>query len=196
MGGGGGGDEGGCSGGEVGGANGSGGDGGGDGGGGDGGRYFRGPQSSQSVPSSHWAPTASACPSWQTLLLVYFDPPSPKRLRQVLSQSIGGGGSAAGGGEGGGGLGEGSSGGRGGEGTPHTSSKSKRHPVPAVQPSASSAVVQSLAPAARQMASASAKVLSRAHGQPAFDAPHTEQPLRGDPQAGETLTSVQQRTST
>jgi hypothetical protein len=56
--------------------------------------------------------------------------------------------------------------------------------------------VQSLAPAARQMASASAKVLSRAHGQPAFDAPHAEQPLGGGRQAGETWPSEQQRTST
>ena len=73
-------------------------------------------------------------------------------------------------------------------------SPSNRHPVPAVQPSASSAAVQSLAPAAWQMASASAKVLSRVHGQPAFDAPHTEQPGRLDGQAGEGLTSAQHRT--
>ena len=85
-------------------------------------------------------------------------------------------------------------GGRGGEETPQTSSKSNWHPVPAVQPSASSAVVQSLAPAAWQMASASANVLSRVHGQPAFDAPHTEQPGRLDGQAGEGLTSAQHRT--
>ena len=78
---------------------------------------------------------------------------------------------------------------------PQTSSKSNRHPVPAVQPSSSSVAVQSLAPAAWQMASASAKVLSRVHGQPAFDSPHTEQPGRGrDGQAGESLTSEQQRT--
>ena len=93
-------------------------------------------------------------------------------------------------GEGGGGE----RGGGGGDGTPHTSSKSKKHPVPAVQPSTSSAAVQSLAPAAWQMASASVKVLLCAHGQPAFDAPKTEQPLRGDPQAGESLTSEQHRT--
>ena len=55
-------------------------------------------------------------------------------------------------------------------------SRSKRHPVPAVQPATSSAAVQSLAPAAWQMASAWAKVWSRVHGQPASDAPHTEQP--------------------
>ena len=85
-------------------------------------------------------------------------------------------------------------GGTGGEGTPHTSSKSNRHPVPAVQPSRSSEAVQSLAPTAWQMASASVKVLSRAHGQPASDAPHTEQPLRRDPQSGESLTSEQHRT--
>ena len=78
---------------------------------------------------------------------------------------------------------------------PQISSKSKRQPVPAVQPPCSSSAVQSLAPAALQMASASAKVLSRVHGQPAFDSPHTEQPGRGrDGQAGESLTSEQQRT--
>ena len=86
------------------------------------------------------------------------------------------------------------SGGGLGEGTPHTSSKSNIHPVPAVQPPASSAAVQSLAPAARQMASAWAKVWLRVHGQPAFDAPHTEQPGFGDPQAGESLTLEQHRT--
>ena len=61
--------------------------------------------------------------------------------------------------------------------TPHTSSKSKKQPVPAAQPATSSAAVQSLAPWARQMASASAKVWSRAHD--LLDAPHAEQPLRG-----------------
>ena len=45
-----------------------------------------------------------------------------------------------------------------------------------------------------QMASASTKVLSRVHRQPASDSPHTEQPLRGEPQAGESLTSEQHRT--
>ena len=88
----------------------------------------------------------------------------------------------------------GSGGGGGGDGTPHTSSKSKRHPVPAVQPSTSSVAVQSLAPAAWQMASASVKVFLCAHGQPAFDAPHTEQPGRRDPHAEESLTSEQHRT--
>ena len=77
---------------------------------------------------------------------------------------------------------------------PQISSKSKRQPVPAVQPPCSSAAVQSLAPTDRQMASASAKVLSRVHGQPAFDSPHTEQPGRLDCQAGESLTSEQHRT--
>ena len=91
--------------------------------------------------------------------------------------------------------GGGESGGEGGgAGTPHTSSKSNRHPVPAVQPSASSATLQSRAPTAWQMASASVKVLLRAHGQPASDSPHTEQPLRRDPQYAESLTSEQQRT--
>ena len=86
-----------------GGADGGGGDGGGgegDGGGGDGGngggcgggKYSRGPQSSQSVPRLHCAPFASACPSWQKLLLMNCSPPFPKELRQVLSQSFGGGG--------------------------------------------------------------------------------------------------------
>ena len=82
-----------------------GGDGGGDGGGGEGGMYSRGPQSAQSVPRSHWAPSAPACPSWQWLLLMYCWPSVPKRLRQVFSQSIGGAdGSCEGGGEGGGDL--------------------------------------------------------------------------------------------
>ena len=66
--------------------------------------------------------------------------------------------------------------------------------MPAVQPSESSVAVQSLAPAAWQMAKASTKVLSRAHGQPASDSPHTKQPLRRDPQSGESFTSEQQRT--
>ena len=77
---------------------------------------------------------------------------------------------------------------------PQTKSRSEPHPVPAVQPATSSAAVQSLAPAAWQMASASAKVLSREHGQPASDSPHTEQPLRRHPQSGESLTSEQHRT--
>ena len=54
--------------------------------------------------------------------------------------------------------------------------------------------MQSLAPAAWQMASASVKVLSRAHCQSASDSPHTEQPGLRDPQAGESWTSEQQRT--
>ena len=85
---------------EDGGADGGGGDGGGDGGGGEGGKYSRGPQSAQSVPRSHWAPSAPACPSWQWLLLMYCWPPSPKEFRQVFSQITGG----ADGGEGGGDL--------------------------------------------------------------------------------------------
>ena len=123
--------------------------------------------------------------------LVYSDSHRTRASQVVLDHRKGGGRLDEGGGRG---LGGGDSGGRGGERTPHTSSKSKLHPVPAVQPSKSSAAVQSLAPAARQMASASAKFLSRAHGQPAFDAPHTEQPFLRDPQAGESLTSEQQRT--
>ena len=92
-----------------------------------------------------------------------------------------------------------SSGGGGGEvdsceGAPHISSKSNRQPLPCVQLFKSSAAVQSLAPTDWQMASASAKVLFHAHGQPASDSPHTEQPGRGDPQAGEGLTSAQHRT--
>jgi hypothetical protein len=138
---------------------------------------------------------------------------SVTRILAVEGGSAGGGGGLGegGGGEGGGsvggdgdvrelgggkGEGKGSEGERGGsgEGTPQTISKSNRHPVPAVQPSASSVAVQSLAPAAWQIASASANVLSRAHAQPASDSPHTEQPLRRDCQAGESLTSEQQRT--
>ena len=100
--------EGGCGGGESGsgeggsgeGGGGDDGGGGGKGGGGKGGKYSRGPQSSQSVPSLHCAPAAPTCPSWQTPLPAYCEPPFPKRLRQVFSQSIGGGG----GGEGGGNL--------------------------------------------------------------------------------------------
>ena len=106
-----------------------------------------------------------------------------------------GGGSGSGLGDKNGGDG-GDGGGEGGacEGTPQTSSKSKKQPVPAVQLSKSSAAVQSLAPTDRQMASASAKVLFQAHGQPASDSPHTEQPGRRDCQAGEGLTSAQHRT--
>ena len=77
---------------------------------------------------------------------------------------------------------------------PQIRSKSKPQPLPCVQPAASSAAVQSLAPAPSQMALASAKVLPREHGQPASDSPHTEQPGRRDPQAGEGLTSTQHRT--
>ena len=62
------------------------------GGGGGGGKYSRGPQSSQSVPRSHWAPSASACPSWQWRLLMYCLPPGlPTESRQVFSQITGGG---------------------------------------------------------------------------------------------------------
>ena len=78
---------------------------------------------------------------------------------------------------------------------PQTRCTSKSHPEPTVQPPLSSTVVQSLAPAAWQMASASAKVLSPAHCQPASDSPHTEQPFRRDPQAADSLTSEQHRTS-
>ena len=77
---------------------------------------------------------------------------------------------------------------------PHTSSESKLHPVPAAQPSASSATVQSLAPAAWQMASASEKVLFHAHGQPASDSPHTEQPGRLFMGQDGSAVSEQQRT--
>ena len=97
MGGGVGGDEGGGEGGganggggEDGGANGGGGKGGGEGGGGEGGKYSRGPQSLQSVPRSHCAPSAPECPSWQKPLPAYCSPPSPKALRQVFSHIIGG----------------------------------------------------------------------------------------------------------
>ena len=96
MGGGVGGDGGDGSGGENGGASGGVSNGGGNGvgggvGDGDGDAYSRGPQSSQSVPRSHRAPSASACPSWQTPLLLNCWPPLPKRLWlwQVLSQSFG-----------------------------------------------------------------------------------------------------------
>ena len=95
MGGGVGGDEGG---GKGGGANGGGGEGGGEGGGGEGGKYSRDPQSSQSVPNAHWAPSAPACPSWQRPFLMYCLLTFPKGLRQVFSQSIGGGGGGDGGG--------------------------------------------------------------------------------------------------
>ena len=63
---------------------------GGVGGGGDGGKYSRGPQSSQSVPRSHWAPSAPSCPSWQWSLSMNCSPPLPKEFRQVFSQVIGG----------------------------------------------------------------------------------------------------------
>eukprot|EP00964_Phaeocystis_antarctica_P124848 scaffold88486_cov47-Phaeocystis_antarctica.AAC.2 len=63
---------------------------GGVGGGGEGGKYSRGPQSSQSVPRSHWAPSAPSCPSWQWSLSMNCAPPLPKEFRQVFSQVIGG----------------------------------------------------------------------------------------------------------
>ena len=59
--------------------------------------YSRGPQSSQSVPRSHWAPMAPAAwPSWQRPLPTCSGPPFPKGLLHVFSQSIGGGGDAGG----------------------------------------------------------------------------------------------------
>ena len=61
----------------------------GDGGGSAGGELYRRPQSSQSVPNAHVLPSASGCPSWQCLLLAYFGPPTPKRLRQVFSHTYG-----------------------------------------------------------------------------------------------------------
>ena len=66
----------------------------------------------------------------------------------------------------------------GGAGTPQTSFVLKLHPVPTVQPSSSSVTVHSLALAAWQMASASAKFLFAEHCQsgPSSDPPHTEQP--------------------
>ena len=99
IGGGVGGDEGGGGGGEVGGGDGGGGKGGGAGGGGEGGTKFRGPQSVQSVPRAHCAPSAPACPSWQWLLLMYGLPSFPYGLRQVFSQIFGGGGGSEGGGD-------------------------------------------------------------------------------------------------
>ena len=63
---------------------------GGMGGGGEGGKYSRGPQSLQSVPRSHCAPSAPECPSWQKPLPAYCSPPPPKALRQVFSHIIGG----------------------------------------------------------------------------------------------------------
>ena len=69
-----------------------------------------------------------------------------------------------------------SSGGSGGEGTPQTRSRSNPQPVTAVQPPSSSSTVQSLAPAASQMASAWAKVWSRLQRKFSSEPPHTEQP--------------------
>jgi len=110
MGGGVGGDDGGGEGGEGdgGGGEGVGGDGCGGGAGGEdggvdgGGKYSRGPQSVQSVPRSHMAPCAPACPSWQCSLSMSCVPLMPKELVHVFSQSIGGGDGGAGGGGAGG----------------------------------------------------------------------------------------------
>ena len=144
------------------------------------------PETHQPAMGPYFAVAAAAFELY-SVAAVFREALSAKVLRPVQP---GGGGES--GGEGGGG---GESGGEGGGGgTPHTSSKSNRHPVPAVQPSASSATLQSRAPTAWQMASASVKVLLCAHGQPASDSPHTEQPLRRDPQDAESLTSEQQRT--
>ena len=76
-----------------------GGDDGGAGGGGDGGKKYRGPQSVQSVPRSHWLPSAPSWPSWQWPLLTNFEPSFPKDLVQVFSQRIGGGDAGEGGGK-------------------------------------------------------------------------------------------------
>ena len=76
-----------------------GGDDGGAGGGDGGGDMYRAPQSVQSVPRSHWLPSASAPPSWQRLLLTNFEPLFPKDLVQVFSQRIGGGDAGEGGGK-------------------------------------------------------------------------------------------------
>ena len=77
-----------------------------------------------------------------------------------------------------GGGGDGEVGGGGGKGTAQTNCQSNPQPVPAVQPSTSSSVVQSLAFAAWQMASASAKVLffEQCQFEPSSDPPQTEQP--------------------
>ena len=104
-------------------------------------------------------------------------------LRSDESGGAGGGGEGGEGGEGGvgegGGGGEGGEGGGGGDGgvLAQTSVLSNPQPVPTVQPSSSSATVQSLASAVWQMVSASAKVLPALHShEPASDSPHTEQP--------------------
>ena len=71
-------------------------------GGGGGGKYSRGPQSLQSVPRSHTAPSASSCPSWQWPLSMSCVPSIPKELVHVFSQRIGGdAGGVGGGGDGG-----------------------------------------------------------------------------------------------
>ena len=68
-----------------------------------------GPQSSQSVPSSHVLPSAPACPSWQCPLLMSCAKSLLKDERHVFSQM-------AGGGEDGGLAGDGGDGGDGGSG--------------------------------------------------------------------------------
>ena len=67
-----------------------------------GGKYSRGPQSLQSVPRSHTAPSAASCPSWQWSLSMSCVPSMPKGLVHVFSQSIGGDAGGAGGGGAGG----------------------------------------------------------------------------------------------
>ena len=67
-----------------------------------GGKYSRAPQSLQSVPRSHTAPSAVSCPSWQWLLSTSCAPSMPKGLVHVFSQSIGGDDGGAGGGGAGG----------------------------------------------------------------------------------------------
>ena len=75
----------------------------GEGGGEDGGgKYSRGPQSLQSVPRSHTAPSASSCPSWQWSLSISCVPSIPKELVHVFSQRIGGDAGGVGGGGAGG----------------------------------------------------------------------------------------------
>ena len=111
----------------------------------------------------------------------------------------GGGGAGEGGGGGGGGgscggAGDGGvEGNGGGDGLAQISSKSKPQPVPRVQPFSSSATVQSLAPASKQMAAAWAKFWFHAQPFPhSSDPPDTEQPSRSA--KPDSLSSEQQRT--
>ena len=119
--------------------------------------------------------TATSSAAWRSSAALTRESSSLRRFWSWRrTSSINGGDEGGALGEGGGGLG-GMGGGVLGDGDilAQTSSRLKLQPVPVVQPPSSSSTVQSLAPAASQMASAWAKVWLLLQS---TEPPHTEQP--------------------